>query len=433
MTTISKSSPRLKVTVVGAGIAGLATARALREHHDVVILETSRLKTETGAAIGTGPNASRILLGWGVDLAKLESPDGRRIIEFNKQGDVLQDIKLDMHKTYGAPFLLNHRIALHRELKRLATSEDAGIPGKPAKLLTASKVVAVDCDTATVTLEDGSQIQGDVVVGADGIKSTVRDAVLGQPLVPKPSGHSAYRTMIPFDKLHALRDAQVDEVLSMPGLIMIVGLDRRLVAYTCRLDGQDLLNIVAIVPDAGLQQTSKESWSAEGDIKALRACYEGFCPLTHKILSLADQCSLYQLRDQDPFGSWTRGKAMIIGDAAHCMLPHLSQGGSQAIEDAEAIAYALQSASGSAAVEASLKRAERLRIGRATFAQEHSRKQALGPRPGTEEEVAGKNPMQFTHYLYDYSGAEDWAKRMEGPEQRGNSDQSGAAILAVAA
>ncbi len=98
------------------------------------------------------------------------------------------------------------------------------------------------------------------------------------------------------------------------------------------------------------------------------------------------------------------------------MLPHLGQGGSQAIEDAEALAYVLKTSHGLDkldGVKQALERLQSLRHFRATVSQERSRAQALGPRPGSQEELLGKNTFEFTRFLYDYSGAEDWEQRVK--------------------
>ncbi|PWY97381.1 FAD/NAD(P)-binding domain-containing protein [Testicularia cyperi] len=413
MASNNSSVKRLHVIVIGAGIAGLAAGRALREHHDVTILEQSRFKTETGAAIHCGPNASRILQKWGMNMERLESPNCRNIYEYNAEGKLLYHRPVDTTKIFGAPWLLNHRIALHRELLYLATSDDPAIPGKPATIRLASKVVSVDGKAGKVTLADGTELEGDLIIGGDGIKSTLQDYVLGKAAPAKPSGHSAYRFLIPFERLHALNDPDIERVLAEPSLSMIVGSDRRVVCYTCKFEGKDLLNIVAMVPDEGLFEDSCESWSAPGSLKDLAASFSEFCPLAKTLLSAATECALYQLRDQEPLSSWCRDRCIIIGDAAHPMLPHLGQGGSQAIEDAEAIAHVLATHTNlPESMPDALARVQKIRWYRATMAQERSRQQALGPRPGTKEALLGKNTFEFTGFLYDYFGAEDWEQRM---------------------
>ncbi|CBQ73806.1 related to Salicylate hydroxylase [Sporisorium reilianum SRZ2] len=416
MTTTAEQRKKLRILIVGAGIAGLAAGRALREDHEVHIFESSSFKTEVGAAIHTGPNATRILTKWGMDLERLESPNCRHIYEYNVSGKLVSHRPLNTIDLFGAPWLLNHRISLHKELLHLATSDDAALPGAPAQLHLGSKVVDVDGEAGVITLADGTTFQGDLIVGGDGIKSLLQHYVLGRPANAKPSGHSAYRLLIPFDSLRELDDQDVERSMSAPSLTMFVAEDRRVVCYTCKYDGRDLLNIVAIVPDEGLFEGSIESWSAKGSLKDLSASFAAFPPTVQKILSKATECALYQLRDQDPLEKWSRNRVLIIGDAAHPMLPHLGQGGSQAIEDAEALAYVLKTSDGLPQLDKmkqALERLQTLRHYRASISQERSRMQALGPRPGSQEEMLGKNTFEFTRFLYDYFGAEDWEQRIK--------------------
>jgi salicylate hydroxylase len=351
-----------------------------------------------------------------MDLDRIESPNCRHVYEHNVAGKLVLHKEVKVLEHFGSPWLLNHRVSLHRELLHLATSDDASLPGKPAVMHLSSKVVAVDGEAGRITLADGTTFEGDLIVGGDGIKSTLQQYVLGRPARAKPSGHSAYRLLIPFDRLKALQDETIDRIMSAPCLAMFVAEDRRLVCYTCKYNGEDLLNIIAIVPDEGLFEESTESWSAAGSLKDLNASFAEFCPTAKMILSQATECALYQLRDQDPLELWHRHRALIIGDAAHPMLPHLGQGGSQSIEDAEALAYVLRTSSGLPElghVEEALKRFQKLRHFRASISQEGSRLQALGPRPGSKEELLGKNPTEFAFFLYDYQGAEEWEQRMK--------------------
>ncbi|GAA5973885.1 hypothetical protein JCM8115_002516, partial [Rhodotorula mucilaginosa] len=185
-------SSQLDVVVIGAGIAGLAAATALR-HHNVTVLEQSRLKEEVGAAIHLGPNAAKIALGWGMSLDNLNSPETQWYHELGHDGKTHFKIPIFARKEFGAPWLLNHRVDLHNELRRLATTE-AG-EGKPATVRTAARVVQIDPEAGVVELADGEKIHADVIIAADGIHSVGRTAVLGQKLVANRSGHSAYRAL----------------------------------------------------------------------------------------------------------------------------------------------------------------------------------------------------------------------------------------------
>jgi salicylate hydroxylase len=156
-------STRLKVIIVGAGIAGLAVARALRENHEVIILEQSHMKNEVGAAILMGPNASRVLLQFGLSPKRVGSVYCTRVIERTYQNVTQMEFHVDTEKEWGSPWLLNHRADLHEELRRLATSPD--FPGEPPELRLGCTVVSCDPESGNVTLSDGSFLQGDVIIG----------------------------------------------------------------------------------------------------------------------------------------------------------------------------------------------------------------------------------------------------------------------------
>jgi len=143
-----------------------------------------------------------------------------------------------------------------------------------------------------------------------------------------PSGHSAYRLLIDAAKIR--KDPDLAFLVERGGIYQFVGLDRRIVCYPCR--NLQLLNIVAIVPDKLLNEESVENWSAEGSLDDLLKSFEAFDEVPKRIFrygpnfafaenSYATDCRLYQLRDQPPLETWTKGRAIIVGDAAHAMLP----------------------------------------------------------------------------------------------------------------
>ncbi|TNY24092.1 hypothetical protein DMC30DRAFT_420671 [Rhodotorula diobovata] len=396
------AAEKLNVVVVGAGIAGLATAVALREHN-VLVLEQSRLKEEVGAAIHLGPNASKIALKWGLSLEKLNSPEVNFYHEMGADGPTHFKIPIRAREEFGAPWLLNHRVDLHAELRRLATREDDLTA--PAVVRTASRVERIDPDSGTLYLATGETITADVIVAADGIHSVARAAVIGSDLSAKPSGHSAYRALIPRSAFDDQPDLlrYLDGDASGTGFCTWMAKDRRLVAYPCH--GATYLNIVAIVPDREAKD-SKEAWHAAGSIDELLASFSEFCDDAKAILRRVDSCALWQLREQDPLSTWTKGRVILIGDAAHAMLPHQGQGGGQAIEDAEALQVVLPLGTTPASIPERLKVAQEIRYERASLIQGYSRSKALGPREG--EKVV--NAQEYAAYNFGYNGAREWAE-----------------------
>lgn len=214
-------------------------------------------------------------------------------------------IPIFARKYFGAPWLLNHRVDLHAELKRLATSAEG--PGQPAALRTGVKVKSIDCDAGLIELVDGETIPADVIVGADGIHSVTRTAVLGRELIAQSSGFSAYRCLIPREKV--IHNPNIKTLLdgdeSGKGFSTFMGQDRRLVAYPCR--GSTLLNIVAIVPDETVGGQATEQWHAEGSLDKLMDSFKDFGEDAKDILRAASSCVLWQLRDQEPLETWTKG------------------------------------------------------------------------------------------------------------------------------
>ena len=204
----------LDIIIVGAGIAGLSTAVALRQAgHSVTIFEKSQFAAEIGAALVLSSNGTRVLsrLGFsfsrarGCPITAWDTLDGAtldNIVSLNLAG---------AEERFGAPLMSIHRIDLHNELMRLATTDDND--GKPkVKLLLNSRVVGASGEDGSVVLADGSVKKADLVVAADGVRSVLRGVVLGsETYQASPTGLSAFRFLIPTERL--LDDPQLVEFL----------------------------------------------------------------------------------------------------------------------------------------------------------------------------------------------------------------------------
>ncbi|KAH6692560.1 hypothetical protein F5X68DRAFT_220692 [Plectosphaerella plurivora] len=411
-----------RIIIVGGGIAGLATAIALRaSNRHITVLEKSRMLRETGALISLQPNASKIVSSWGLDpfLAPYGPMEDKAFRMFDQNGFLVREIALDT-KRFGAGRMLYHRQDLHTALRDAATSTD--LPGRPAVIRASSAVAACDPEAGTVTLDGGKVLEADVIVGADGIHSVVRNAVVGSDEhAPIPTGISAYRILIPTETLAdlALPSDVVD--LKDPVTTMIVGHDRRVIMGPGR-DGK-VFGVVALVPDQHMQEDAAaktdtkdgSSWVAEGSVEALVDAYAGFPSWLHALFRRAPDVALWQLRDVDPLPRWVRGRAVLVGDAAHAMLPTQGQGASQSFEDAEALqAFLADVPAGAAAdeVNAALLGAFDARFERASLIQRYSREHA---RPGTDagSGAVKLDPGQFMEYNCNYKGAKEWVSRRE--------------------
>lgn len=346
--------------------------------------------------------------------------------EHTANGKQVMEHRLDPAAMWGAPWLLNHRVTLHKQLLANATADDGTVPGKPPRILLGKKVVSANVENTSVTLDDGSVMKADVLIAADGIRSVIQREVIGDSLVAKPSGHSAYRCLIPGEPIKA--DPEWSYLFETSGCNIFLADDRRVVAYTCAYQGRDYINIVAACPDQSLSEgvDSKESWSERGSVAELVKTFSDFSPAIQRLLSYSEECGLWQLRDQDPLKNWHKNQTVLIGDAAHPMLPHLGQGGSQAIEDADMLGYVLKDLDSTASAHLIQQRLQKfftLRWPRATFCQENSRSQALGHGENDAElGVPILNPLKTAQYLYTYEDGEAWdAQQAEEAKTKSSS------------
>lgn len=329
----------LKIVFIGGGIGGLTAAIALRQAgHDVVVLEQWDGANETGAAIHLQPNANGVLRRLGLIPETFGANHMNKMSEYATDGSLIRSMDLiEPNKQWQHPWQLVHRVHLHAELQRAATSSVG--KGKPVDMRYASKVVDADPDTATAILENGERIEGDVLIGADGVFSETRKKVKGGHIRPFSSGKSAFRFLV--DKKEALNDPLTRKFAETDGeLVMFLGPTSKIVAYPCQ--SNELLNFVCIHPSE-LTAAPTDDWSAGGSKKVLLAVYDEFDESAKALLNKADPKSLkvWQLLDMDKLPTWINNKLALLGDAAHPFLPHQGQGGAVAMEDAAALSIVL--------------------------------------------------------------------------------------------
>jgi salicylate hydroxylase len=236
----------------------------------------------------------------------------------------------------GADRIMWHREDLHTYLREIATSTERD--GQPAILRTSARVSRCDCEEGRVILENGELLEADLVIGADGIHSALRTSVLGKETHPKPTGSSAYRLMLTTAVLNE-RAPQFSANIKPeePYTSMIMAHSCRLIMGPAR--DANLYSIVGLVPDEQMNEDSDEaqSWVTKGHPDKMLETFKDFPSWTKDVLRNAESIGLWQLRDLDPLETWLSGRVILIGDAAHAMLPTQGQGASQAIEDAEAL------------------------------------------------------------------------------------------------
>lgn len=321
--------PPAHILVIGAGLGGLTAATCLRRAgYDVTVCEQAPALGEVGAGIQIGPNAVKVLRQLGVSEA-LEAvavrPETLDVRDW-QSGVIINSITLGetYERTYNAPYYHVHRADLHA---LLVDAFEALAPG--CIRLNAQCVAVEDLGTQTrVRFADGSALEGDVLVGADGIHSAVRTCMFG-PEQPRFTGMVAFRGTVPLDRIP-------------PGLVERRGYNwsgphHHFVHYL--LKSGTLVNCVGVCEQ---DDWRIESWSEEGDLNELRAEFAGWHDTVQGLINGMDRCFKWALYDRDPLPQWAQGHITLLGDACHPMLPFLAQGACMAIEDGYVLAHCLR-------------------------------------------------------------------------------------------
>lgn len=342
--------------IAGGGIAGMAAAAALaRLGWQVRVYERAESFGEVGAGLQMSPNASRVLRWLGVldEAARVGSRPERAELRDGTTGERIYraDLGDTAEQRWGAPYLHLHRADLHRVLTDAALAEGAELlTGTPVKLY------AHRPEGVRVTLEDGAHLTGDLVIGADGIRSAMRTALNG-PEAPDFTGHVAWRGTVAAEKL--------PEGLVGRAATVWAGAGRHVVIYPLR--GGSLINYVAVEEGA---DWTEEGWTAPGDPNVLRAMFTGWHSTVTQVLAAAEAPFRWGLFSRPEQVRWADRNVALIGDAAHPMLPYMAQGAAMALED---VAVLVRCLTGHEDTSAALLAYEEERWQRVTRVQAQSR------------------------------------------------------------
>ncbi|KAF7166261.1 hypothetical protein CNMCM5623_000018 [Aspergillus felis] len=300
---------------VGAGIGGLACAIACRQRHlDVLILEQSAEILPVGAGIQIPPNGARIMQELGL-LPQMEEkgmkPDCMDLRRY-KDGTIITSMPCgeSVVKEYGAPWIVIHRADYHQIL--LDKARDLGVEIRLGALV---EKILVDDTAVTVGQET---ITGDVIVGADGLWSKVREIVLDKPHLPEETGDLAYRATFSRAQLSALNDPEVKALCEKQGVTAWLGPNKHAVFYPVR-GGQEY-NLVLLQPD----DLPPAVRTTQGDVDEMRL---------GKMISCIPTVLKWKLCHLPELPRWTEGSVTLLGDACHPTLPYLAQGAAMAVED----------------------------------------------------------------------------------------------------
>jgi salicylate hydroxylase len=339
----------MKVIVVGAGIGGLTAALSLLQRSiEVEVYEAAPELGEIGAGFQIGANGARVLYALG-----LEEPirrcwslvDGKFLRLWNTgQSWKLFDLGPVSVERYGFPYFMMHRADLHRVL---VDGVQAMAPGA-IRLNKRAVGVSQDRRGARVSFDDGSSASGDVVVGADGVHSQVRQALFGQGAA-EFTGFVCWRGLVPADRLPERLMRRVGVNWMGPG--------RHVVHYPVRRG--EFLNFVAAVEG---RQWIEESWTLRGSRAECAGDFAGWHEDIHAVINEIDQPYKWALVGREPMTQWSLGRATLLGDACHPTLPFLAQGAGMAIEDGYILARCLEAYASDPAK--ALKHYEAARMGR---------------------------------------------------------------------
>lgn len=353
----------LHVLIVGAGIGGLATALALqRSRIRVSVFEQAPALGEVGAGLTLASNATRVLehLGLGVVLADLGVVPGRGAVKDYRTGRTLVDIPRGTTQVerFGAPYCQIHRNDLHEALVAAVRSADPGCLHLGHSL----EDFGQDEQGVTALFANGQTARGDVLIGCDGIRSTVRARLFGME-DPRFTGYVAWRGLVPIERLA--------EGMLVPDSAVWIGPGHFLTRYKIRRG--KLLNYIAM---ARTKNWVEEGWSVRSTVESLLAEFRDFDPVARSILMATppDKCFKWGIFDRDPLPVWTSGRVTLLGDAAHPTTPFLGQAAAMALEDALVLVRALVAAG---SIPEALTRYERARVTRANFVLMASRENGI--------------------------------------------------------
>jgi salicylate hydroxylase len=341
----------LRIAIVGAGIGGLAAALALiRRRFDVKAYEQAPQITDIGAGLQLSANGTRVLadLGLSAEIRSVAcAPEGKQIRLWNTgQTWKLFDLGAESVARYGHPYLTVHRADLHSALHRAVEK------AAPGAVVAEARCIGFEQWEQRVLLHfaSGGTASADILVGADGVHSRVRQALFGDGL-PSYTGCMAWRGLVPASRLPQRLMAWVGTNWVGPGAHVITYPVRR----------GELLNFVGIVER---DDWKGESWTDAGTTGECAADFPGWHADVHEVIRNVDTPYKWALISRAPLPTWTDRRVTLLGDASHPTLPMLAQGANMALEDGLVLARSLEQSR--ADPLAALRRYEAARIDRTT-------------------------------------------------------------------
>lgn len=364
----------IQMAICGGGIGGLCAAIACRQvGHDVRVYEQAKAFRRIGADVNLTPNAVKCLDGLGVGdtIRETAARPSHRLSRTWDTGEVTSKLAMgrEAEERYGAPQLTIHRgdllKALEQQLPEGVIHLDHGVD-------------AVDSTVTppSIRFERGQTATADLLVGGDGIHSAVRRSLFGVDQ-PEFTGLVSYRAVVPRSAV---------DVPNLDAFTKWWGPTPDVQVVVFPLTRGEEVFIFATTPQEGW---TEESWTMPGDVEELREVYADFHPDVQKLLGAVESVTKSALYVREPMSTWHQGAAVVIGDAAHPMVPFMAQGACMAIEDAVVLSRCLDGVAQAQQLEPALNRFERARLKRTAAVQRGSRANDWLKQEGNADWVYG--------------------------------------------
>jgi salicylate hydroxylase len=400
----------LRCIIAGAGLGGLSAAIALRRAgHDVVVLEQADVLGTVGAGIQLAPNAARLLDRWGMidRLRPTGVPAEAAIRRRWRDGGEIGEVELGdrVLQQFGASYWCALRSDVHAAL--VATATGPAGEGRPVELrldARVAQVLSTGPERATVELASGDQVHGDLVIGADGIRSAVRDSLFGA-WSPAFSGRVTNRHLI--DVASISGDRELAALVERPAQNIWIGPGGHVITHPISAGAGLYMGVTT----AGVSEDDA-FWSAAVEKSALLERFAGWDPRVLRLIEAAPDATGYGLHDSTPLERWSVGRVCLLGDACHPMLPFQAQGAAQAVEDGAVLADVLQGVD-SSAVPGALAHYVDARRPRASRVQAASRANGAlwhlddGPEQRERDAELASGAADFTSYEWLWGSAPD--------------------------
>jgi salicylate hydroxylase len=391
-----------RIAIIGGGLAGVATANALKTFgFDAQLFEAAPALGEIGAAVNVSPQAVKALraIGRGDQVAAVGYSSPGIYTRNMHTGEFLEfNDRFKAGERYGAPYYTFHRADL---LHALAAGLD------PGDIHLGHRLTGIEerNDSAVLAFDNGVIVEAEYVIAADGVRSVIRRALYGDDN-PTYTGQMVWRALLDSNDVPA-------DVLEPTGHIQWVGPGRHLIAYYIRAK-----KLVNIVTQQDTDEWVDEGWSTRGDPDEMRASFPNPEPHLEKLLSLVTQCSKWGLFTRPLTQNWGRNRIQLIGDAAHAMLPNAGQGACQAFEDSYILGRWLAACSDPVEAFAGFRRVRIPRVhGVQRLSFSNARFKHMRDATAQKESItAGKGSVHgSSEWVWGYDPVTEWNKEPSVP------------------